>query len=533
MTTNVSTEAGGQASFTVVLNSQPTANVTVNYHSSDTTEGTVSPASVTFTPLNWSSPQTVLVTGQDDAVADGNRPYSIVFDATVSTDTAYAAITPANIALSNTDNDTASINVTVTDSTSSEAGGQASFTVVLNSEPTANVTVNYHSSDTTEGTVSPASVTFTPLNWSSPQTVMVTGQDDLVADGNRPYNIVFDATGSSDAAYAAITPANIALSNTDNDTASINVTATDSTSSEAGGQASFDIVLNSEPTANVTVNYHSSDTTEGTVSPASVTFTPLNWSSPQTVLVTGQDDAVADGNSPYDIVFDTTSSADAAYAALTPANIALSNTDNDTASINVTVTTNVSTEAGGQASFTVVLNSEPTANVTVNYHSSNTAEGTVSPASVAFTPLNWSSPQTVMVTGQDDAVADGNRPYNIVFDATVSTDTAYAAITPANIALSNTDNDTASINVTVTDNTSSEAGGQASFTVVLNSEPTANVTVNYHSSDTTEGTVSPASVTFTPLNWSSPQTVTGDRPGRPGRRRQQPLRHRVRCHRQQ
>ena len=67
---------------------------------------------------------------------------------------------------------------------------------MLNSEPTANVTVNYHSSDTTEGTVSPASVTFTPVNWSSPQTVLVTGQDDAVADGNRPYNIVFDATSS-------------------------------------------------------------------------------------------------------------------------------------------------------------------------------------------------------------------------------------------------------------------------------------------------------------------------------------------------
>ena len=35
------TEAGGTATFTVVLNTQPTADVTIALSSSDTTEGTV------------------------------------------------------------------------------------------------------------------------------------------------------------------------------------------------------------------------------------------------------------------------------------------------------------------------------------------------------------------------------------------------------------------------------------------------------------------------------------------------------------
>ena len=48
-------EAGGQATFTVVLGSQPTADVTISLHSSNTTEGTVSPSSLTFTPANWNS----------------------------------------------------------------------------------------------------------------------------------------------------------------------------------------------------------------------------------------------------------------------------------------------------------------------------------------------------------------------------------------------------------------------------------------------------------------------------------------------
>ena len=44
---------GGTASFTVTLNSKPTANVTVPIASSDTNQGTVSTSSLTFTPANW------------------------------------------------------------------------------------------------------------------------------------------------------------------------------------------------------------------------------------------------------------------------------------------------------------------------------------------------------------------------------------------------------------------------------------------------------------------------------------------------
>ena len=45
----VTTEAGGTATFTVVLSSQPTADVTIGLSSSDTTEGTVAPTSLLFT----------------------------------------------------------------------------------------------------------------------------------------------------------------------------------------------------------------------------------------------------------------------------------------------------------------------------------------------------------------------------------------------------------------------------------------------------------------------------------------------------
>src|SRR5205814_938652 len=64
----ITTEAGGTATFTVVLNAQPTADVTIGLSSSNPSEGTPSPASLTFTPANWNTPQTVTVTGVNDDV---------------------------------------------------------------------------------------------------------------------------------------------------------------------------------------------------------------------------------------------------------------------------------------------------------------------------------------------------------------------------------------------------------------------------------------------------------------------------------
>jgi len=97
----------------------------------------------------------------------------------------------------------------------------------------------------------------------------------------------------------------------------------------------------------------------------------------------------------------------------------------------------VTTEAGGTASFTVVLNSEPTDTVTIGLSSSNIAEGTVSPSSLMFDSDNWNVPQTVTVTGVDDGLEDGDISYTIVFQEAVSLDTAYNGMKPSDVALVN------------------------------------------------------------------------------------------------
>ena len=101
------TEDGGSYSFTVVLDTQPSADVTIAVSSSDTTEGMVDKSSLVFTTVNWNIPQRVTVTGQADTLTDGDQDYTIMLAAAVSTDTNYNGIDPIDIAITNTDTVTA------------------------------------------------------------------------------------------------------------------------------------------------------------------------------------------------------------------------------------------------------------------------------------------------------------------------------------------------------------------------------------------------------------------------------------------
>ncbi|HND53859.1 MAG TPA: hypothetical protein PLV92_15725, partial [Pirellulaceae bacterium] len=212
------TEAGGTATFTIDLFQAPIADVTIALSSDDTTEGTVSPASVTFTAADWST-RTVTVTGVDDSIDDGDVSFNIVTAAAVSADPFYSGFNASDVSVTNTDNDTAGITVSAISGNTTEAGGTATFTIVLDTQPTADVTIGLTSNDTTEGTVSPASVTFTSVNWNTPQTVTVKGVDDWADDGDVAYSIVTAAATSADGSYSGLNASDVAATTTDDDSA--------------------------------------------------------------------------------------------------------------------------------------------------------------------------------------------------------------------------------------------------------------------------------------------------------------------------
>ena len=84
-----------------------------------------------------------------------------------------------------------------------ESGTTDTFTVVLDSKPAGNVVIGVTSGDTGEATVSASSLTFTTGNWSSAQTITVTGVDDGDDDGDIDSTVTLAITdgSTSDVAY--------------------------------------------------------------------------------------------------------------------------------------------------------------------------------------------------------------------------------------------------------------------------------------------------------------------------------------------
>ena len=200
-------------SYTVALFAPPTANVTVTVAGHSGTDVTPSPITLTFTPQNWNTPKTVTVTaGEDDDAA--HDTVTLTHSAT-STDTGYQGIMIASVDVTVTDNDT--LGMTVTPSTLDvDEGDTATYTVKLNTAPTGDVTVAIASDDTGAATVSPASLTFMPTDWNTPQTVTVTG----VEDNDRDDENVTLSNNPSGAEYENVSTVDVDLTVTDNDTPS-------------------------------------------------------------------------------------------------------------------------------------------------------------------------------------------------------------------------------------------------------------------------------------------------------------------------
>ncbi|MEZ6129925.1 MAG: hypothetical protein R3C59_14680 [Planctomycetaceae bacterium] len=258
--------------------------------------------------------------------------------------------------ITNVDNDNVGVTVSAISGDTTESGGTATFTVVLNSEPTADVSIGLSSSDTTEGTVTATPLTFTPLNWNQARAVTVSGQNDDVDDGDITYNIQVLPAVSSDPLYHGFDANDIVGNERRQRQRGRDGVGHQRRATESGGTATFTVVLNSEPTADVSIGLSSSDTTEGTVTTTPLTFTPLNWNQAQTVTVSGQNDDVDDGDITYSIQVLPAVSSDPLYNGFDANDVSVTNVDNDSVGVTVSAISNDTTESGGTA-FTVVLNS--------------------------------------------------------------------------------------------------------------------------------------------------------------------------------
>ena len=193
--------------YTVVLDSQPTANVTITIGGQGAADITATPSPFTFTTTNWATAQTVTVTaGNDtDTVTD---THSLTHSA-MSSDTDYSGIPIANVGVTVNDNDSAipalsfdSINISV-----DEDDSQATLSVELSQASTITVTVDYATSDDTAlagHDYTAASGTLTFAAGETSKAVTITLLNDGVYEANERFNFtISNPTGATLPTYSS------------------------------------------------------------------------------------------------------------------------------------------------------------------------------------------------------------------------------------------------------------------------------------------------------------------------------------------
>ncbi|WP_286746315.1 Ig-like domain-containing protein [Roseivirga sp. UBA1976] len=272
------TEAGGEDTFTVVLDARPGSDVVINVSSGDTGEGTVSSSTLTFTPSDWDTPQTVTVTGVDDDIIDGTQTFNITLSIDDNnSDDNFDALGDKTVSVDNTDDDVAGFTLSKTTASVSEVGTTDDFTVVLTAEPASNVVINITSGDTGEATVDASSITFTPTNWYTPQTVTITGEDDSDLDGDQTTTITLSVDdASSDDDFDALADQTVSVVTEDDDTPVISFATTTSSGLESVGSASIvvnnDLASSNTITVDYTVTGTATNGTDYTLASGTLTF---------------------------------------------------------------------------------------------------------------------------------------------------------------------------------------------------------------------------------------------------------------------
>jgi large repetitive protein len=156
-------------------------------------------------------------------VADGPQDSKVLVGVVASDDPGYDGKNPPDVDIRTTDNDSADIVIVPPAQTmtgESDGAPTVEFSVKLTSAPTAIVTIPLASSLPAEGIITdplPTKLVFDDTNWNVLQTVTVKGVDDSDADGDIGYQLEIGPSESSDAKYDGIDPADLALTNQDDE----------------------------------------------------------------------------------------------------------------------------------------------------------------------------------------------------------------------------------------------------------------------------------------------------------------------------
>ena len=251
--TELSVVEGQDNSYRVVLNSQPGAVVTVAVSGHSGTEITLDKTSLTFTASNWNTAQTVTVSAdQDHDIADKD---DVTLTHTVTGTAEYETVTADSVTVTIVDDDTAGVTVSKTELEVDE-GATATYTVKLDTRPTADVTVAIAGHASTEITLDKTNLTFTASNWNTAQTVTVSAAEDDDAASDAAVTLTHTANGGD---HYVDVQETVTVTIVEKDTAVLSVG--DGSADEDGGKVVFIVNISAAAGEDVTVDYATSDVT--------------------------------------------------------------------------------------------------------------------------------------------------------------------------------------------------------------------------------------------------------------------------------
>ena len=534
LTADPTTASGGFCAVNITAASD-NADVTLD---ADTLQTTV----VTFSGVNWNTPQTITVTaaGDGDSQNDAATISHSRTGGSACTDGFFGTPTLPSLSVTVNDDDTAGIVLDANPTTANidEAGPltlrelstasdkSRSYTVRLAVEPTQTVTVAISSNDAAV-TVGTASLTFTSSNWDTRQTVTLTAADDNDGVGQSA-TITHTASTATPSEYTNIS-ATLTANVIDDEAPGFVFDADPSSpaTDEAGplqldedqmsatNSASYAVRLSAQPTQDVTATITSGDANAVTVGDTdtgtpgdqnTLTFTTTNWDTVQTVTLTAQQD---DGGANESVqISHAAATTPASEYTNVSADFEATVDDDETPAIALSAST-LSVPEQRSATYTVALATPPedgSATVAIT----GAADGiAASPTSLTFTSGNWNAPRTVTVS----AANDQDSANEMVTLAHAASGGEYDGVT-ADLEVTATDDDTPSLLVSPTRLRVREAGS-ATYRLRLNTQPSAAVTVTV-SGTTAEVTVDTDSDTvgdqttlaFDATNWNANRTVT-------------------------
>ena len=502
--TTLTVDEGGDpndASYTVVLNSQPTADVTVTVTKPNGVSTDM--GSLIFTPGNWDTSQSVKVwSNPDNNVEDetGTITHSV-------SGADYGSVSVSDVTVNVIDDDYA-VSFELASYIVTE-GGTTMIKVFLSDAPESAATIPLTTTDqggatSTDYSGVPANVTFNSGETEKSFTFSATA--DHVDDDGEGVKIGFGTLPEGMFAGTTVRTIDETTVSITDDVLSVAVSFEQGPYTVAeGSTVTVKVKLSADPGRTVTIPLTKTD--QGGASsadysgvPANVTF---NSGSTSTFFsFSATDDNVDDDGESVKLTFGTLPMGVTA-GTNTEAVISIADDDDPQVTVNFEQSSYTVAE-GATTTIKVILSGAPERRVTVYLSTANQHGASISdyeaPSNLTFESEEIE--KSFVFSAGDDDVDDDGESVRLGF---VSLPTGVAAGTTTVVSI--TDDDAVGVPVDPTTLTVDEGGdpNDASYTVVLNSQPTADVTVTVTKPNGVSTDM--GSLIFTPGNWDTSQSV--------------------------